>query len=262
MKNVIYIFFLTFIFGYQAKCQNLNGIVVYKFFHPQPNKNEPDGKHAQLTFINEKSIFEYSKNSFPKSYPIFTQSGSEIKYKETITDEIGDFIWRNFDSKEIVFRTLWGRFIKTIYVTDKWQDIQWEIKKGSKKIGKYECNKATANFRGRNYTAWFTTEIPVPYGPWKLFGLPGLILEASDDTKEFFVKATDINLGVEFACDEILPSKKMEDETMDFDSFKQYEKNFKAEYVKQFNSKIPLRLGINLNPENIKTNRMELDFEN
>ena len=44
----------------------------------------------------------------------------------------------------------------------------------------YPCQKATATFRGRDYEAWFTPEIPVNDGPWKFFGLPGLILKVTD----------------------------------------------------------------------------------
>lgn len=59
----------------------------------------------------------------------------------------------------------------------------WTIKDDStKNVLGYECIMATANYHGRYWTVWFTPEIPVDAGPWKLLGLPGLILEAADST--------------------------------------------------------------------------------
>jgi GLPGLI family protein len=62
--------------------------------------------------------------------------------------------------------------------------LDWEILEDSKEIGGYACQKAVTNFKGRIYEAWFTTEIPMPFGPWKLNGLPGLILSAADTKQE------------------------------------------------------------------------------
>lgn len=54
------------------------------------------------------------------------------------------------------------------------------INEETREIGGYTCHKATTTFRGRSYVAWFAPKIPINAGPWKLAGLPGLILEATD----------------------------------------------------------------------------------
>ena len=52
---------------------------------------------------------------------------------------------------------------------------------------------AEAEFRGRVWRAWFTYEIPMPYGPWKLGGLPGLILKAEDADSLFVFEMAGIS---------------------------------------------------------------------
>lgn len=58
--------------------------------------------------------------------------------------------------------------------------LNWQITNEQKNLQDFSCTKAILNFRGREFIAWFTTEIPVAHGPWKFHGLPGLILEVHD----------------------------------------------------------------------------------
>jgi len=70
--------------------------------------------------------------------------------------------------------------------------FNWQLSKEHKSILSYNCQKATCTFRGRNYTAWFTSEIPIQNGPYKFGGLPGLIMQISDDKNHYVFTCTGI----------------------------------------------------------------------
>lgn len=69
--------------------------------------------------------------------------------------------------------------------TDEIGALAWKISAETDTVASYMCQKATLNFRGRDYIAWFTEDVPVNDGPWKFSGLPGLILKI-EDTKGLF----------------------------------------------------------------------------
>ncbi|MGZ2371438.1 GLPGLI family protein [Ancylomarina sp. YFZ004] len=96
-------------------------------------------------------------------------------------------------------------FGKIFLVRDSLPKLNWQMGSESKKIGKYTVFKATATKaikrpnmsalfnrnsenKGQEYiekeiqvVAWYSPEIPVNQGPAAYWGLPGLILEVSDD---------------------------------------------------------------------------------
>lgn len=61
----------------------------------------------------------------------------------------------------------------------------WKLIDEAKVINTINCKKAEVTFKGRNWIAWYSPEIPFPYGPMKFSGLPGLIIKITDDKGDF-----------------------------------------------------------------------------
>lgn len=81
---------------------------------------------------------------------------------------------------------------KHYFVSDSLYPMNWEISHEEKKIDSLNCIKATCVFRGRTYIAWFTPEIPLSFGPWKMGGLPGLVVDLHDKDENLMVRLTRI----------------------------------------------------------------------
>lgn len=63
--------------------------------------------------------------------------------------------------------------------------LNWKISNEKQKIGEYNTQKATAQYGGRTWTAWFSSDIPFQDGPYKFSGLPGLIVKIEDADKNY-----------------------------------------------------------------------------
>jgi|SRR6185437_4032986 len=66
--------------------------------------------------------------------------------------------------------------------------MDWTISSDTATFGGLHCQKATCHFRGRDYIVWFCPDLPVHSGPWKLNGLPGVIVDAHDTKNEVVFK--------------------------------------------------------------------------
>lgn len=94
-------------------------------------------------------------------------------------------------------------------VEEKQPEMKWELPGEQKKIGIYNCEKATTVFRGRTYEVWYTADIPKSSGPWKFSGLPGLILSVKDLDGIYSWEATSVKTisSNEFNISEYLGNK-------------------------------------------------------
>lgn len=83
---------------------------------------------------------------------------------------------------------------KEYLVSEPINVFKWRLTSNTKEILGYKCQEATTSFRGRNYSAYFTTDIPFKAAPWKFHGLPGVTLAIITDDKKISIKATKFNI--------------------------------------------------------------------
>jgi len=164
-------------------------------------------KNPKKKYINEPMLLQIGgKVSKYMSYTFFCtdsltlddiKNGNNVDILETLKsgrykmgrDQIQ--LFKNFPSNK---NTVQDRIGSGFYSYEENIAIpEWKIEndRDSTILG-YSCIRATTTFHGRNYIAWFTPEIPISEGPWKLSGLPGLILRAIDDKKEVVFICTGI----------------------------------------------------------------------
>ncbi len=88
------------------------------------------------------------------------------------------------------------------YKVSEDRPINWKISTDKKKIGEFQTQKATTHFAGRNWIAWFTTDVPIQDGPYKFSGLPGLIVEIADEKNSHKIELKGLKKITETAQEE------------------------------------------------------------
>ncbi len=130
-----------------------------------------------LYFNTYESI--YIHNNYPTKTSIKRVDSKNYKSNVIATvrpDDEGLPIYRNIQTDTMIWKTDYGKGVPRII--EPIEKIDWKILNQHKKLDRFECTKAVGKFYGREYEVWFTPDIPVSFGPYKLGGLPGLILQA------------------------------------------------------------------------------------
>ncbi len=92
-------------------------------------------------------------------------------------------IWTGYPSGETTVRD-WI-FPHEFEGTEPTPDIAWTLSDDTLTVSSYLCQQATATWRGVEWRVWYTEEIPSTAGPWRLRGLPGLIVKAESKAHTF-----------------------------------------------------------------------------
>lgn len=189
-RFILFLVFLPTFIDAQSQPKQTIGIVKYAIISkPRIAYLKQKG---ELVFDGKSSVFTSNKG---KKDVIMQKDEASGQMDMWVEDEFGNVVYKNFIEKSMFVREIvWQQ----PYVSQEptLPKFNWTIDTTQKKIGKFLCRKATTNFRGRTFTVWFTPEIPISDGPWKFWGLPGLILEAKDDKGEYSFTVESINYPV------------------------------------------------------------------
>ena len=88
-------------------------------------------------------------------------------------------VWTNYPDGKMTVRDM---ILPNHYETcEPRKPIEWTLREDTAMVSCYLCHTATCELHGRKWTVRYTDDIPSSAGPWKLGGLPGLILDAVSD---------------------------------------------------------------------------------
>lgn len=183
MKKIYTILFL--IIGCSIFAQN-RFFYEYKFIPDSTDKADVK-KEMMLLDIDKNGSQYYSYDKFK------SDSTNKADMEKQLRSNSGNFTINRKDkpgqvsykvTKEYpAFKTyLFTRVSIDNYKISEDQKPEWKILPDKEKIGEYNAQKATTNFGGREWTAWFSTDLPFQDGPYKFYGLPGLIVKIEDKT--------------------------------------------------------------------------------
>ena len=145
-------------------------------------------KYQTLLWIKNNTSIYQEKSSTTERW---VEKPTQIEIDpQKLKSDYEPYIKTDNIKKEILFFDAIGKNI--LVVKDIYIDLKWKISSESKIILGYNCIKATTIYRGREWEAWFTPDVPLPFGPWKLHGLLGLILQANDSTNMYAFAAVKI----------------------------------------------------------------------
>jgi len=188
MKNLlIIIFFINISFS-----QNKITTATYELNRSKNDYSFTAKCKTYVDNLNKTSLFELNQ------YDNLLKNGKKIfDKKENDTVVVVGSTSICTDPKEYYFDFRERKLVQLLYnvnckskslIESKLEYPKWEIKNEYKEISGYKTQKATATISDRLWTVYFTKDLKENISPWKLVGLPGVIVEATENTSTYTFK--------------------------------------------------------------------------
>ncbi len=202
MKKFLSLFLIgIYSLGFTQSLPNIEpektGVTANRFFYMlrfKP-KQKVDAKENLITILDitpKKSIYQdytlISQDSIHREEFKKMQRSGNMKDMDKLWEMpvFSHKITKNYPTMEVWHTENIPSGMKTLTIGYKEETpLKWKIESDKKTIGIYPAQKATTSFGGRKWTAYFTMDISIQDGPYKFYGLPGLIVEIYDEADEY-----------------------------------------------------------------------------
>lgn len=188
LNNILCVFLVSSFF----LCESLSGqFHIVKYENTEKATGE-ENIYDQFLLFNQKEL--YYIMPYHKRYALYADLLKDKEYLNSHSYMIS--LKKNIDLTNSYYGLSFIPKPSSLEIfIDDVPKVEWKIVNETQTLLGYNCQKAVGSFRGRNYSVWFTKEIPFSFGPWKFGGLPGLILKAEDSEGLFAYSAVSISLN-------------------------------------------------------------------
>jgi len=154
------------------------------------NLENPDDVYSKKIILDLKNNISIFRDSLDKKNDSIKLNNGNGRYNMGVENKF--YVKKNLAQKRIEKVIT---YLGTDYLLPVEEIVNWKITSEQKMIGKYKSQKAETNYGGRNWIAWFTTELPFADGPYIFSGLPGLIVSIQDSNNDYSFNLIEVKKG-------------------------------------------------------------------
>lgn len=169
-------------------------LVHYKFSHVRDTTNRTHPYTENMVLLVGKTAGVYKSydrmeadQQFKKAYAQAVASSPDGRIQINRKGVGSASQYYQYPNEQKMF-AIESMIMNSYLIEESMPVIDWKISNDTATFGGLHCQKATGRFKGRDYIVWFSPDLPVRIGPWKLGGLPGVILDAHDLKNEVVFK--------------------------------------------------------------------------
>ena len=171
-------FFLTF-FLIVIFCNGQDRLYNYELKYKISEADDSIVDDLVLVLKKDASVFLSKKFIEIDSINFYNSNKNQKQY---ISTRYNTIVVNNLIESKTQF---YKRLDMDYFTYDRSIVLDWKLHQEYDSIGKYPVQKATVSYGGRQWVAWFSKDINLPYGPHIFHGLPGLIIRIYDEKNNF-----------------------------------------------------------------------------